>query len=352
MAKDSYTGPSHVQQVLFNLAAFVVVVAGMRASSDILIPFLLAIFLSVIANPLVLKLRSRGIPIAGAIVIVILGIIAIGIGVTSLLGTSLNDFSDNLPIYKEMINNTAANFLQFFEGLGLKISGAAVIERFDPGAAMSLTSSRLSGLGGVLSNGLLIILMVVFMLLEATIFKYKMRNIFGSKSDGASQVDSFSDTVNRYMLIKTGTSLATGIIATIWLMILGVDYPLLWGFLTFLFNYVPTVGSIIAAVPPALLALISPDGGLITALLSAAGYLVINISIGSILEPRILGNGLGLSTLVVFVSLLFWGWVFGPVGMVLSVPLTMTIKIALSNSESGKWLSTMMDAPMTFSSDK
>ena len=194
--------------------------------------------------------------------------------------------------------------------------------------------------------------MVVVMLLEAKIFKYKMRNIFGSKSYGASQVDSFSDTVNRYMLIKTGTSLATGIIATIWLMILGVDYPLLWGFLTFLFNYVPTVGSIIAAVPPALLALISPDGGLITALLSAAGYLVINISIGSILEPRILGNGLGLSTLVVFVSLLFWGWVFGPVGMVLSVPLTMTIKIALSNSESGKWLSTMMDAPMTFSSDK
>ena len=154
------------------------------------------------------------------------------------------------------------------------------------------------------------------------------------------------------MHIKSGTSLATGIIATIWLMILGVDYPLLWGFLTFLFNYVPTVGSIIAAVPPALLALISPDGGLITALLSAVGYLVINISIGSILEPRILGNGLGLSTLVVFVSLLFWGWVFGPVGMVLSVPLTMTIKIALSNSESGKWLSTMMDAPMTFSSDK
>ena len=137
---------------------------------------MLAIFLSVIANPLVLKLCSRGIPIAGAIVIVILAIVAIGIGVTSLLGTSLNDFSDNLPIYKEMINNTAANFLQFFEGLGLKISGAAVIERFDPGAAMSLTSSILSGLGGVLSNGLLIILMVVFMLLEATIFRYKLRN--------------------------------------------------------------------------------------------------------------------------------------------------------------------------------
>ena len=349
MGNVSNTGPSHVQQVLFNLAAFVIVVAGMRASSDILIPFLLAIFISVIANPLVIKLRSRGIPIIGAIVLVILGIVTIGIGITSLLGTSLNDFSDNLPQYKEMINNSAANFFQFFEDMGLHISGTAIIERFDPGAAMSLTSSILSGLGGALSSGLLILLMVVFMLLEATIFKYKVRHIFGSKSGGASQVASFSDTVKRYMLIKTGTSLATGIIATIWLMILGVDYPLLWGFLTFLFNYVPTVGSIIAAVPPALLALIQL--GLVSSLLSVAGYIVINISIGSILEPRILGHGLGLSSLVVFVSLLFWGWVFGPVGMVLSVPLTMTIKIALSNSESGKWISTLMDAPMTFGSD-
>ena len=349
MGNVSNTGPSHVQQVLFNLAAFVIVVAGMRASSDILIPFLLAIFISVIANPLVIKLRSRGIPMIGAIVLVILGIITIGIGITSLLGTSLNDFSDNLPQYKEMINNSATNFFQFFEDMGLHISGTAIIERFDPGAAMSLTSSILSGLGGALSSGLLILLMVVFMLLEATIFKYKVRHIFGSKSGGASQVASFSDTVKRYMLIKTGTSLATGIIATIWLMILGVDYPLLWGFLTFLFNYVPTVGSIIAAVPPALLALIQL--GLVSSLLSVAGYIVINISIGSILEPRILGHGLGLSSLVVFVSLLFWGWVFGPVGMVLSVPLTMTIKIALSNSESGKWISTLMDAPMTFGSD-
>ena len=322
----------------------------MRASSEILIPFLLAIFISVVANPLVIKLRSRGIPIIGAIVIVILGIIAIGIGITSLLGTSLNDFSDNLPQYKEMLNNSATNFFQFFEEMGLQISGSAIIQRFDPGAAMSLTSSILSGLGGALSSGLLILLMVIFMLLEATIFKYKVRHVFGSQSDGASQVDSFSNTINRYMLIKTGTSLATGIIATIWLMILGVDYPLLWGFLTFLFNYVPTIGSIIAAVPPALLALI--QFGVFSSFLTVAGYFVINISIGSILEPRLLGHGLGLSTLVVFVSLLFWGWIFGPVGMVLSVPLTMTNKIALSNSESGKWISTLMDAPMTFGSDK
>ena len=342
MAKDSYIGPSHVQQILFNLAAFVIVVAGMKASSDILIPFLLAVFISVIANPLVKKLHSRGIPTIGAILLVILAIIAIGIGVTSLLGNSLNDFSDNLPMYKQMINNSASNFFKFFEDFGLQISGSLIIERFDPGAVMSLTSSILSGLGGVLSNSLLILLMVVFMLLEATIFKYKLRHVFGNQMNGANQVDSFSDTVNQYMLIKTGISIMTGIIASIWLIILGVDYPLLWGLLTFLFNYVPTIGSIIAAIPPSLLALI--QFGVVSSLLSAVGYLVINIIIGSILEPRILGQGLGLSTLVVFLSLLFWGWVFGPVGMILSVPLTMTIKIALSNSTSGKWISTLMDS--------
>ena len=349
MSKNSYSGPSNIQQVIFNLAAFCVVVAGMKLASEILIPFLLAIFISVIANPLVTKLRARGLPIMGAILVVIFGIVALGTGVASLLGTSFSDFRQNLPQYKEMVNASATNFFEFFEQFGLQISSTAIIERFDPGAAMSFTTSILSGFGGVLSSGLLILLMVVFMLLEATIFRYKIRHIFGNQNSGANQVDSFSDTVNRYMLIKTGTSLATGIIATVWLMILGVDYPLLWGFLTFLFNYVPTVGSIIAAVPPALLALI--QFGFVSSLLSVAGYLFINISIGSILEPRILGHGLGLSTLVVFLSLLFWGWVFGPVGMVLSVPLTMTIKIALSNSESAKWISTLMDAPMTFNSD-
>ena len=350
MSKNSYSGSSNIQQVIFSLAAFCVVVAGMKLASEILIPFLLAIFISVIANPLVTKLRSKGLPIMGAILVVILAIIAIGTAIGSLLGTSFQDFRLNMSDYKQMVNTSAAKFFDFFEQIGLQISGTAFIERFDPGAAMSFTSSLLSGFGGALSSGLLILLMVVFMLLEATIFRFKLRHIFGFNSEGSNPVDSFSDTINRYMFIKTGTSLATGIIATIWLMILGVDYPLLWGFLTFLFNYVPTVGSIIAAVPPALLALI--QYGLVTSLLSAAGYLFINISIGSILEPRILGHGLGLSTLVVFLSLLFWGWVFGPVGMVLSVPLTMTIKIALSNSESAKWISTLMDAPVTFNSDK
>ncbi len=142
------------------------------------------------------------------------------------------------------------------------------------------------------------------------------------------------------MVIKTYTSMATGVIASIWLTILGVDYALLWGLFTFMFNYIPNIGSIIAAIPPVLLALVLL--GPWTALAVALGYLVLNLSVGSFLEPRIMGKGLGLSTLIVFLSLLFWGWVLGPVGMILSVPLTMSMKIALASFDETQWLSTML----------
>lgn len=337
------SGSGKVQQFLFTFAAFIIVIAGMRAAQDILIPFMLSVFIAVISHPLVVSLRARGIHTGFSILLVIFAIIAVGFGITSLLGTSLNDFTSNLPNYQKLLQDNAANFFAFLEEKGIALSGQAILERFDPGAAMSLTSTILSGLGSVLSSALLILLMVVFMLLEGTIFNHKLSQIFGGKKEKIDQIDSFSKTVKRYMLIKTGTSLATGMIATIWLSIIGVDYPLLWGFLTFLFNYVPTIGSIIAAVPPTLLALIQM--GFFSAFLTGIGYIVINLIVGSFLEPRFMGKGLGISTLLVILSLIFWGWVFGPIGMVLSVPLTMTIKIALSNFEKTEWISTLMDDP-------
>ena len=142
------------------------------------------------------------------------------------------------------------------------------------------------------------------------------------------------------MAIKTLISLVTGIFITIWLTIIGVDYPLLWGPLTFALNYVPNIGSIIAALPAVLLAIIQL--GLMRALLAAAGYIVINLLMGSVVEPRFMGRGLGLSTLVVFLSLLFWGWILGPVGMLLSVPLTITAKIALDSRDDTRWIAVLL----------
>ncbi len=150
----------------------------------------------------------------------------------------------------------------------------------------------------------------------------------------------FSDTVKRYMAIKTIMSLVTGVCIAIWLSILGIDFAVLWGLIAFFLNYVPNIGSVLAAIPAVMLAFIQL--GSTSALLAAAGYIVMNTLIGNILEPRYMGRGLGLSTLVVFLSLVFWGWVLGPVGMLLSVPLTMTLKIALESREETVWLAIVL----------
>ncbi len=135
-------------------------------------------------------------------------------------------------------------------------------------------------------------------------------------------------------------SLATGLLAGFMLWALDVDYFVLWGVVAFMLNYIPNIGSIIAAVPPVLLALIT-QGPLVAGII-AGGYLVINTVMGNIVEPKFMGKGLGLSTLVVFLSLIFWGWLMGTVGMLLSVPLTMIVKIALETSQEGRWLATLL----------
>jgi len=205
---------------------------------------------------------------------------------------------------------------------------------------MRLVSEVFSGFGNALSNAFIIILTVIFILFESSSFREKMEGAFEKSDFSMAGFDKFIKSINKYMAIKTWISLATGIFVAVWLAILKVDYPLLWGLLAFLLNYVPNIGSIIAAIPAVLLALI--QFGIFKASLVAGGFALVNIVIGSILEPRFLGKGLGLSTLVVFISLAFWGWVLGPVGMFLSVPLTMTVKIALSSSDETSWISTMM----------
>ena len=186
--------------------------------------------------------------------------------------------------------------------------------------------------------------MVVFMLMEANIYKDKIMKIFGGAGERVEQITTFTYTVKRYMLIKTALSLATGIFATVWLLILDINYPFLWGFLTFLLNYIPTIGSNIAAIPPVLMALIQYD--LFIMFVVGFGYLVINNVIGSFLEPRIMGHGMGISPLIVFVSLIFWGWIFGPIGMILCVPMTTIIKIAFENTEGAQWVSVFLEAPV------
>ena len=340
MATDHEAKQTKASRVLIIAASFVIVIAGMRSAQSILLPFLLSIFISIICGPMLVWLRKKGLSSGLALLAVIIAILATGLLIGVLIGTSIHDFSQSLPFYQDRLTEKTAALVSFMAGLGIKISDKLVFEYIDPGAAMGLASKLLSGLGNMLSNTFLILLTVIFILLEASSFPAKLHSAFGSSGNSLENFDKFIANVNSYMAIKTWVSLATGALVAIWLYILGVDFPLLWGVLAFLFNYVPNIGSIIAAVPAVLLALI--QHGSTTALLAAAGYVAFNIIIGNVIEPRFLGRGLGLSTLVVFLSLVFWGWVLGPVGMFLSIPLTMTVKIALSTNKETQWVNTLL----------
>lgn len=313
----------------------------MKAATDILIPFLLSLFIAIIVYPLLNLLKGKNIPTVVAILLILFLIISIGFLVAVMVGSSLTDFTQQLPAYQEGLTNKTLETLDWLKEKGLVIADQTFAEFINPGEAMKFTSRLLTGMGNLVGDTFLILLVVVFMLLEAATFGDKLNAVVHHKTKEIDSLGTFIKNINRYMVIKTWTSLGTGVIITIWLSILGVDYALLWGLLTFMLNYIPNIGSILAAIPPVLLALITI--GPWTSLGVGLGYLTVNMSIGSFLEPRVMGRGLGLSTLVVFLSLLFWGWVLGPVGMILSVPLTMSMKIALMSFEETRWISTLLD---------
>ncbi|MGI9258651.1 MAG: AI-2E family transporter, partial [Gammaproteobacteria bacterium] len=203
--------------------------------------------------------------------------------------------------------------------------------QIQPTSPMGLVANLFAGLQGLFAYFFLIIFSVIFMLLEASSFPAKLQLVLTSTEGDPAFFTRFTNGLQRYLGIKTIVSLVTGIAAGTFCAIVGLDFPLLWGVLAFMLNYVPSIGSLIAAIPPVMLALVQL--GPTYAAIIAAGYFAINITIGGIIEPRVMGRGLGLSTLVVFLSLVFWGWVFGIVGALLSVPLTMTLKIALESSD-------------------
>ena len=326
--------------MLINLAAFVVVVAGIMSAKSIIIPFLLAAFLAIICAPPLYWLRTKGVPAFVSILLLVLLVLVMETALAGLISSSIADFSTAMPLYQERLTVMLKDLIHWAAGHGIELTEKVIMEQFDPGRLMRLAANMLNNLFSVLTNTFMIMLTLVFILLEATGFPDKLRAMAGQADSSLQEYGEIIKGVNRYLGLKVITSLATGVIVWIGLLAIGVDFALMWAMVAFLLNSVPAIGSIIAAAPPMLLALIQlgPPGSLATASL----YLATNIAIGSIIEPRIMGSGVGLSALVIFVSMIFWGWVLGPVGMLLSVPLTMTLKIALATHEKTRHIALLL----------
>jgi AI-2 transport protein TqsA len=322
--------------VLIIVAALVIIIMGINQAQSVLVLLLISVFLAVLGTPPVLWLQRKHVPDVIAVLIVVAGMITVLLMVGALVGASLSSFSASVPLYQTRLQEQTLVLKEWLAGKGITGTDKILLEYLNPSAVMSLTAGLLSGLGSALSSIVLILLTVLFILLEVSSFPAKLRASPGDHERFIPHVSKFVNDIKRYVIIKTFISVATGILVGLWMTILGVEFPVLWGFLAFVLNYVPNLGVVIAAIPAVLFTLIQLGPG--HALLVAVGYLAINFIIGTAVEPKIVGRGVNLSTLVVFLSLIFWGSLLGLIGAILCVPITMTLKFILENNEETRWI--------------
>ncbi|RUR36088.1 AI-2E family transporter [Vreelandella populi] len=321
------------------LAALVIIVAGMKAGADLLVPLLLAVFIAVVCTAPVQWLHRCGLSMRTSALFTLVFLLVFLSLIGVLVVNSFSTFVAALPDIQERLYEHYWDLLNTLAMHGFAVDPdelSAAFEMDEEGS--SWVATLLGEIGNLVMQSIIVGLLVIFMLFETLNFRQKVSRALENPAPSLKRFSEFSLTLKRYLAVKTVISLATG--GLIWLscVIVGVDFPLLWGVLAFGLNFIPNIGSALAAIPPVLLLLVAQDGGVFQALLLASAYLAINFVLGNLIEPRVMGQALGLSTFVAFLSLVVWGWIFGAAGMLLSVVLTMTLKIALDSHPQTRWI--------------
>lgn len=331
-----------VPVVLTTAAAFVIVVAGLRAAASIMIPLLLALFIAALCSAPLFWMVRKGVPNALAVLLIIFALVVVATLMIFFVSRSLNALTQQLPTYQDRLLLTIDQSIVWLQSHGVPIDreNVLVTDYLSPRFLMTVVTYGLSILRVFITNMFLILLFVLFILLEAASFPEKLRQAFPNP-EVMEQLRFITANVNLYMGYKTLISIGTGFLIWILLLLIGVDFAGTWGLLAFFLNFIPGIGSIIAAVPAIIWALVQL--GPSYALLTLLAYLVVNIIIGNFVDPKLVGKKVGLSTLVVLISMIFWGWVFGPIGMLLSVPLTMIAKIIFASQENTRWLAVLLE---------
>ncbi|UCF47236.1 MAG: AI-2E family transporter [Myxococcales bacterium] len=322
-------------RIVLIVASLIVIGAGIKLAAPLLVPVLVAAFIAIVTAPLVMWLCDRGVPRLVAALSGLLLDVAAGAGLGFPLAAAVATFTARVPEYASMLSGQMEQLELWLAGYDIHLE--SVYDFSEPTWMLNLATTTAQSAASFVSQMVLVLLIVAFMLFESTGLREKLARVATP-----GQIEELSDAaheVNTYLVAKTVMSLLTGVLVFVWCWWRGVDVPVLWGLLAYLLNYIPTVGQIIAAVPAITLALIQLGPG--QALVVAAGFGGINLAIGAI-EPRVMGQALGLSALVVLVSMVVWGWLLGPVGALVSAPLTMVIKHSLAYSDDLRWLAELL----------
>jgi AI-2 transport protein TqsA len=332
-------GPLRTTDWLLRAAALVVILAALKLATPLVVTILLAAFLAIASAPLMFWLVRHGVNRYLAVMAALAADVAFFGAMVALAASGLDAMVSALPRYQARID-----VLRDEASLWLKTQGLPDLGDLLP----TLTNADTGRLVGnaiaeavrALSALVLVLFIVAFLLVELLGIEEKLRFIFRHPEIGIEQFRRAAAHVQRYIVVKTLANLLTGALVWVWLAAFRVDFAMLWGVCAFMLNYIPTIGSALLGVPVVAVTLLQFGFG--TALFVGIGYMLINAAIAALVEPRVFGQALGLSPLVVFVSMVCWGWLWGPVGAVVAVPLTVIVKISLAYMEGYEWLSRML----------
>ena len=326
---------------VLTLAGIALILALLRESAVIVVPLLLSLFIAIIAATPFNWLKNRGMSTAVSVVIVLVVITVLITLFAILLGNTAAEFEIALPGYQVRLDELTATFTNWAATKGVRLDETGIFNVLDPAAVMGFANNMVVGIGNALGNTFLILFTVMFMLIEAGGFPRKIASIEGHNAESTlKQLGKIVESVNSYVVAKAIISLATGIFVWLGLALVGLDFAPLWGFLAFLLNFVPNIGSIIAAVPAVLLAMLQLEPSMVLVVIGI--YVAANTIMGNVIEPMVMGQRVGLSTLSVFLSLVFWGWMFGAVGILLSIPLSMVVKFAAQTNPQTQWIAVLL----------
>ena len=338
------TGNRSIVKVIVGGAGLFIILFGMRLSSSILSPILLAAVIGITVAPVAFWLGRKGAPDWLAQLITI-ALVSLGIvGLIVLIGISIGNLIATLPQYQDSLQGQIEALQGTLARVGLDDSQLhALLGEIDGGKILSATGSFLGGILATLSGLVTMLMVLIFFLLGTPALSTKLKTGFPAGNPTLARFRGLARDLREYVRITTWINFLVGLVNTVFLFILGVDYALLWGLLSFLMGYIPNVGFWIALIPPFLLALL--EFGAAKALIVLVGYVLINGGVQNFLQPRMMGAGLNLSPFVVVLSLFFWGWVLGPMGALLAVPLTMIVKeVFLDAYDDTRGLSELMSA--------
>ena len=329
--------PSFLRVMLF-LAKTVAVLVGMRLAAPILNPILIAVVLALLFNPIYAWLRRHRVPTPLALVVMLAGLTILFLAIGLILGVSIARFSEDLGSYSGKLNDQLDNLQGTLKSLG--ISKSDVSNTVKPSDLTGAISDALSGVTGLLSNLFLILLYVLFFLAEGPAMMNRLRRSVGSDHPQAERLVVFGRNVVRQLGLRAIVNLFTGTGVVILLLVLKVDFPVMWGILTFFLSFIPWIGLPLAVTPAVILAL--AEHGPTTALLVIAGVVVINVLAENALSPMLMGRGLSLSPTVLFVGFVFWAWLLGGPGALLAAPLTIFLVLMFATFPETRWLASVM----------